>query len=69
MRSLTLLLFPSEVTRALAASNHARANVARVERVEDLSGKTPIIWEVVIEEGGKRRELVFKNSALSEKEK
>ena len=37
---------------------------SRVERVEDLSTRAPPVWEVVVEEGGKRRELVFKNGAI-----
>jgi hypothetical protein len=59
---------PADVTRALAASKYAKAKVGKIERVEDLHSGTPLVWELVVEEGGKRRELVFKNGVL-EKDK
>ena len=60
---------PPEVTKAIAASKYAKATVGRVERVENLRTRTPPIWEVIVEEGGKRRELVFENSKALKKDK
>ncbi len=57
---------PADVTRALGASKYAKAKIGRVERVEDLHSGAPLMWEVGVEEGGKRRELVFKNGVLEQ---
>ena len=64
-RVMTASDLPPEVTKAIADSKHAKAKIARVERVEDLSTRASPVWEVVVEEGGKRRELVFKNGAIA----
>ena len=58
---------PAEVAKTLAASKHAKATVGRVERVEDLLSKQ-VRWEVVVEAGGKRRELVFDSSGALKKD-
>ena len=67
-RTLTAKDLPPNVTKAIAASKYAKAMIGKVERVEDLRTRAPMIWEVIVEESGKRRELVFEESGALKKD-
>ena len=68
-RALTARDLPLEVSKAIAASKYAKAMIGKVERVENLRTRSPPVWELIVELGGKRRELVYENSGVLKKDK
>ena len=68
-RTLTLNDLPVAVAKALAASKYSKAAVRSVERIEELRTKGPLMWELSVELGGKKRELLFDEAGALKKDK
>ena len=58
-QKISVAELPAGVRTALAASAYGKARVLQVERLEDLKTPGAATFEVLVEQGGKKRELVF----------
>jgi len=56
--TLTAADLPEAVKKAVAASRHAKARVARVEKITR-AGKPDVEWELQLEDAAGRHEVVF----------